>query len=184
MGSALAANELLAPWFVLEPPAAPKNCPWAFTEQGLLLFDFEIIRRLIIQEVMINEDPTFGTPDLLQFFRNLQMDSWEGNFMKGGFKAISRISRGQPSCRFLAFTPFAERRGELDASHLAEYYPAYPVRETEPTWITTGWLEIIGEQCIPYDPTERRLKCARAYEELKEEIAFWTDYYQQSHSNS
>jgi hypothetical protein len=172
IGSALAAKDLLEPWFVIEPPAQPQPCFWAHTEQGVVLFDMELFRRLGIVEALMNSYPD---PDPFRHMNVIKLPpfSWPTRIASGKYdKGYSRANR-KPSSRFAALAPLAKQKGEMDATGLFECYPPQPLPLSEPTWITSAWLDIIGEICIPYERAARRKLCARAYRLLREEIRFW-----------
>jgi hypothetical protein len=76
--------------------------------------------------------------------------------------------------------PLAKQKGEMDATGLFECYPPRPLPLSEPTWITSAWLDIIGEICIPYERAARRKLCAKAYRLLKEEVSFWEKRFEKT----
>ena len=131
-----------------EPRPAPQPDPWAWTEQGLLLFDFELIRLLKPQKVLVErlESTSPGWPHRT---------------------SDERPRKGLPEASALL---------KHDSDYV-EYYPRHPLPEHTPTWITRAWLEILGKQFMPYDRHERLLKCSDAFAKLASEIQFWVGEY-------
>jgi hypothetical protein len=179
IASALAAQDMLAPWFVIEPPAQPQPCFWAHTEHGVVLFDMELFRRIGIKEALMNSRPTADPfRDVLNVI-DFPPFSWPTRTASGKYQRGCVRAGREPSSRFRELAALARHRGEMDATTLFECYPPQPLPVSAETWITSGWLDIIGEQCIPYELSERRKRCARAYSALRAEIAFWTKEFRE-----
>jgi hypothetical protein len=153
---ALAKKDLIN-WTVFSRPS-PYPCWYAWTDQGLILFEHELIRRVRPRSILV--------PGHIVGEVNVDIGSWPYNEIKS-YTTTERPFIIQPSEVFRTWCGVHHGAGNV------EFYPTYPLPRKEQPPITRAWREIIGDRCIPYEQRERRKRCAPAYIALAQEIAYW-----------
>lgn len=129
---------------------------WAWTESGLMFFDYELIRLLRPTSVLVvDRDLSIDVPH-----RSAHND---------------RKRQGLPAPSELLQKINAKRGHSFLGGDAVEYYPHHPLDpgEESENWMTRAWLKYIGNRCIPFSYDERRSLCSSAFDSLAEDVKFW-----------